>query len=212
MPGKRRCASCDCNAMKTSDTNAGCFISQLRQRSAHTARTQHRIRSKDTSLSRHTDMGLGWNRRRHSLQERAPPHFRKHEDVEEMHRAKHQHDDSNLATDRFEHFAKICGSDALLQRQRHVADIDEIKANDEKVIDRIRQPFVAAKRIDQKNAPVLCSVLRYPDGERNAQCDVNNVCPNYWCHRSFLSLVLFSMRPVFWFQKLQGPRHHLALL
>src|SRR5215211_1906073 len=106
-----------------------------------------------------------------------------------MHGAKHEHDHADLATDRFEHFANICGSDALLQGKRHVADIDKIKANDKKVIDRIGQSFVAAERINQKNAPVFMQRLRYPDGERNAQRDVNNVSPNYWSHSSCLSLV-----------------------
>lgn len=80
-------------------------------------------------------MSLRRNWRRHSLQKRAPAHFRKHQDVEEMHGAKHEHDHADLATDRFEHFANICGSDALLQGKRDVADVDKIKTNDEEVID-----------------------------------------------------------------------------
>src|SRR5215468_4150667 len=102
--------------------------------SAHTACTGHRTKRKDTSLSRHADMSLRRNRRRHNLQESAPAHFRKHKDVEEMHDAEHQHDHANLATDRFEHFANIFGSDALLQCQRDVADVDEIEANHKEVI------------------------------------------------------------------------------
>ena len=90
-----------------------------------------------------------------------------------MHGAKHEHDHANLATDRFEHFANICGSDALLQRERYVADIDQIKANNKEVIDRVGQSFVATERINQENAPVLMQCLRYPDCERDAQCDVN---------------------------------------
>src|SRR5882724_255929 len=116
--------------------------------SAHTSRSGHRIRRKDTSLSRHADMSLRRNWGRHSQQKCAPAHFRKHQDVEEMHDAKHEHDYADLATDRFEHFANICGSDALLQRKRYVADIDKIKAHDKEVIDRIGQSFVAAERIN----------------------------------------------------------------
>ena len=44
-----------------------------------------------------------------------------------------------LRTNRFEHFANICGSDALLQCEGHVTDVDQIKANDQEVIDRIRE-------------------------------------------------------------------------
>src|SRR6266481_8879232 len=180
--------------------------------SAHKVRSPRRIKRKDTSLSRDADMGLRRNWGRHSLQKCAPSHFRKHQNVEEVHDAKHEHDHANLATDRFEHFANICGSDALLQCQRYVADIDKVEANDKKVVDRVRQSFVAAERINQENAPVLMQRLRDPDGERNAQRDVNNISPNYWSHGSFLSLVLFSMGTLFWFQKLQSPGNHLALL
>src|SRR6267142_1067165 len=102
--------------------------------SAHKVRSQRRIKRIDTSLSRDADMGLRRNWRRHSLQKCAPAHFRKHQDVEEMHRAKHEHDHADLATDRFEHFANIRGSNALLQGKRYVADIDKIKADGKKVI------------------------------------------------------------------------------
>src|SRR5439155_25278394 len=111
-----------------------------------------------------------------------------------MHRAENEHDHANLTTDRFEHFSNICGSDALLQRERYVADIDKVKANDKKVIDRIGQSFVAAERINQKNAPVFIQRVRYPDGERNAQCEINDVCPSYRGHGSYLSLVIVFNR------------------
>src|SRR5690242_16259505 len=104
-----------------------------------------------------------------------------------MHGAQHEHNHTDLATDRFENLANICWGDALLQGDRHVADVDKIKADHKKMIDRIGQSFVAAKRINQKNATVIMQRLRYPYGERNAQCDVNNVSPNYRSHGRFLS-------------------------
>src|SRR6476660_8965127 len=174
--------------------------------SAHKVRSQRRIKRKELSLSRDADMGLRWNWRRLSLQKCTPSHFRKHQDVEEVHDAKHEHHHADLATDRFEHFANICGSDALLQSKRYVADIDKIEANDKKVIDRVRQSLGAAERINQKNAPVFIQRMRDPDGERNAQRDVNNVSPNYWSHGSFLSLVLVFNGDVILVSKTSGPR------
>src|SRR6478736_1108700 len=113
-----------------------------------------------------------------------------------MHRAKHEHDHADLATNCLEYFANIRGSDALLQRQRYVADIDEVKAHDKEMIDRIGQSLVATERINQKNAPVFMQRLSHPNRERNAQCDVNNVSPNYWNHGSFLSLISVFNRDV----------------
>src|SRR4030095_69005 len=132
--------------------------------SAYKVRSRHRTKRKDISLSRDADMGRRWNRRRDSLQKCAPTHFREHENVEEVHGAKHEHDHADLAADRFEHFANICGSDPLLQGKGYVTDIYKIKADNEEVIDRVGQPFVAAERINQKNAPVFMQCLRYPDG------------------------------------------------
>ena len=123
-----------------------------------------------------------------------------------MHRAENEHDHANLTTDRFEHFSNICGSDALLQRERYVADIDKIKAHDKEVIDRIGQSFVAAERINQKNAPVFIQRVRYPDGERNAQCDINNVSPNYRSDGSFLSLVFVFNGDVLLVSETSAPR------
>jgi len=129
-----------------------------------------------------------------------------------MHHAEHEHHYADLSTDRFQHFANICGSNALLQRERNVTDVDKVKANEKEVIDRVGQSFVAAEGVDQKNASVFMQRLCCPDGERNAQRDVNNVSPNYRSNGIFLSLVSVSIGRLFWFQKLQRPGNHLALL
>src|SRR5262245_27824113 len=110
------------------------FVSSANCGSANKVRTRRRIERKDSSLSRDADVRLWRNWRRHSLQQRAPTHLRKHQDVEEMHGAEHEHDYANFPTDRFKHFANICGSNALLQRQRHVTDVDKIESNYKKVI------------------------------------------------------------------------------
>src|SRR5881296_2663083 len=62
------------------------------------------------------------------------------------------------------------------------------------MVDRAGQLFVAVKRINQKDAAVLVERLCDPDGERNAQRDVNNVSPNDWSHDSFLSWFVVSVK------------------
>jgi len=79
-----------------------------------------------------------------------------------MHDTEHKHHHADLATDGFQHFSNICGSDALLQRERNVTDVDKVKANDKEVIDRVGQSFVAAEGINQKNAPVFYAASALP--------------------------------------------------
>ena len=102
-----------------------------------------------------------------------------------MHGAKHEHDNADLATDRFEHFANICGSDALLQCKRYVPDIDKIEANDKEVIDRVGQSFVPAERINRKMRPFLCSVCATQMVSEMLSAMISNVSPNYRSHGSF---------------------------
>ena len=75
-----------------------------------------------------------------------------------MHRAKHEHDHADLATHRFEHFANIRGSDALLQRQGYVADVDEIKAHDKEMMTESANRSLPRKETIRKTRPFLCSV------------------------------------------------------
>ncbi len=82
---------------------------------------------------------------RHPLQKGASAHFGEDEDVEEMHAAEHEHHYADFTTDCLKHSAEICGRNALSQSKRDVADIDEIKANNEQMVDRIGQLFVAVK-------------------------------------------------------------------
>ena len=130
-----------------------------------------------------------------------------------MHGTEHQHDDTDLPADRLQHLPKIRRRNGFPQRQGDVADIDQIKADNQEVVNRIGQPLVAAKRINQKDAAVFVERVRDPDGERNAERDVNDVCPNDGCHNEFLSCCFFLMeKSPFSFHKLQSPGDHFALL
>lgn len=75
-----------------------------------------------------------------------------------MDSAEHEHDDTDLATDRFEYLANICGSDALLQRHRDVADIDKAKTDDKEMIDQSSSRSLPRKESIRKTRPFLCSV------------------------------------------------------
>src|SRR5437016_13726419 len=95
----------------------------------HTIHIVHRTKRKDGSLRRDRNMGLRGDWRRHSLQKSTPAHFRKKEDVEEMHGAQHKHDHAYLVADYLEHLTKISGRNPLFQGERHVAEVNEIKTD-----------------------------------------------------------------------------------
>jgi hypothetical protein len=54
------------------------------------------------------------------------------------------------------------------------------------MVDGPGQLFVPVKRINQKDPAIRVERLCDPDGERNAQRDVNDISPNDWSHDSFL--------------------------
>ena len=147
-------------------------------------------------------MSLRRHRRRCGLQKSAATHSREHEDVKEMHAAEHQHDDADFATDRFKYFPKICRCNSLFQSERNVADVDKIEANHQEMIDGPGLLCVSVKRINQKNAAILVERLRDPDGERNAQRDVDDVSPNDWSHDGFLSCFAVSVKGVCFISKI----------
>jgi|SRR5438093_9609356 len=129
-----------------------------------------------------------------------------------MHAAEDKHDNADLATDCLKHFAHVCRGGALFQSEGDVTDVDQIKTDNQKMVDRVGQFFVSVKRIDQKDASVLMKRVCYPDGERNAESDINNVSPNNWSHGDFLSWFVFSIKFDRSFQKFERPGNHLVLL
>src|ERR1041385_8436003 len=80
----------------------------------------------------------------------APAHATEDEQVEEVHAAEHDQNHADLDRERFHCFLRREDDVAELQRQADVAEVDEIEADDEQVIDRIGEGFVAVKDVDEK--------------------------------------------------------------
>ena len=92
------------------------------------------------------------------MQERALTHFRKDKEIEEVHGAKHDEHPANLYRQRFNPLLSIVDDVAEFEGHCYVAEVDEVKADDEEVVDRIRESFVSVENVNQENASIFCSV------------------------------------------------------
>src|SRR5437870_2266075 len=67
-------------------------------------------------------------------QQRALPHVREHAQVEEVHRAEDEQYESDLGAEELDGLLQRVRLVAVFQRQRDVADVDEIEADDQQMV------------------------------------------------------------------------------
>ena len=115
------------------------------------------------------------DRRRLFMEQSAFPHLREHCQVEKMHSTQHQQHQTDFCAEAFERLLRVGGRGAVFQRERHVADVDEIKSDDQKVVHGIRELLVAEKTVHQKYAPVFMQRARDPDRQRDADEEITEV-------------------------------------
>jgi hypothetical protein len=90
------------------------------------------------------------------VEHRAPAHFAEDVEIEEVHPAEDEEHRADLGAEVFDHLLEACGLGAVFEGERHVADIDEIKADEEEVIDGIGERLVTVEGIDEKDASIFC--------------------------------------------------------
>src|SRR5262249_25469519 len=62
------------------------------------------------------------------------------------------------------------------------------EADDQKVIDGIREAFVAQERVDEEHAAVAAQCAGHPEGQRDADAEIGRVGGDDVAHVSLLSL------------------------
>jgi hypothetical protein len=139
------------------------------------------------------DAGLSRDGRRGAVEEGAFAHLGEDVKVEEVHGAEDEEDGADLGAERLKQALEIRGLVAVFQGERDVADIDEVEADDEEVIDGIGKAFVAVKSIDQKEASVLMERAGDPDGKGDADEEVEAVGGNDVVHWVISFLFVFSI-------------------
>src|SRR5258707_15397050 len=130
----------------------------------------------------HGRESVGINRRWTVAQRSPAAHAAEDQQVKEMHSAQDQQHSADFNGQSLNAFLGRNDLVTELQRQTDKAEIDEIEAHYQQVIDGISQRFVAMKDIDQKDAAVFVQRVRDPDGERNADGQVNQISCDFESH------------------------------
>src|ERR1044071_4049308 len=117
----------------------------------------------------------GWRRWRVITGARAVPDLAEDEQVEEVHHAEHDEDEADFPRERLDACGRALYVVAELEREADVAQVDEVEAYDQQVIDGVCQLLVAAEDIYQEDAPVLVQGPRDPDRERDADGKVGQI-------------------------------------
>src|SRR4029079_8181710 len=111
----------------------------------------------------------------------AATHATKDEQVEEMHPAQNDQDHPDFDRECFNSFLCVVDYVAKFQGQGHIAEVNEVKADDQQMIHGIRECLVAVKDVHEKDSAVFVECPGDPDGQGDTdrQIDEVGVCG---CH------------------------------
>jgi hypothetical protein len=113
---------------------------------------------------------------------RAASHAAEDEEIEEVHRAEDEQHHAYLHGEGFDTLFGGGDGVAEFQGETDVTEVDEVKADDEQVIDGIGERFMAVEDVDEKDAAVFMESAGHPDGQCDAEGQVNQVCAYSDCH------------------------------
>src|SRR5712692_5777121 len=121
-----------------------------------------------------------------------------------MHHAEHHEDQTHLAAKNLQCGLGIYRFGPIFQSQSNETDVNEIKTDDQQVVDGIGQGLVAKETIDEEDTPILVKCASNPDGQCYADREISQVTPNdngitgafdsrdRRCHDVFLSSISIS--------------------
>src|SRR5687767_9545282 len=104
-----------------------------------------------------------------------------HIHVEKVHATQHDDDQANFCTEKLYRFHCISRLGAVAQRQRDKANVDQIEADQEQVVDRIRQGFPPLEILNQEDAAVLVEAASHPNGDSKTEDHVDTIGDDHHC-------------------------------
>src|SRR5688572_4985898 len=125
------------------------------------------------------------SRRREAAQQPRAPEFDQHHHVEEVHCTKHDHGEADLGAEKLDRLDRVGWLGAVFEGKGDEADVDQIEADEEQMIDRVRKRLVAFEILDQKYPAVAIQRASDPDRNRQADHDVSGIGGDHHCSPSF---------------------------
>ena len=97
------------------------------------------------------------------------------EHVEEVHDPEHEEDDAELGAHEFKGGLRGLRLGSKAQREDDEADVDEVEADHEEVVYGVGHVFASAEGLDEEDTAVAMQGAGDPDGERDAQREIDDV-------------------------------------
>lgn len=102
-------------------------------------------------------------------------HAGEDEDVEEVHGSKDEGDDTEFDALELDHLADVAERVGGLEGDGDVADVDEVEADDEELVDGVGEGGVAVEGVEEEDASVAVQGACDPNGEAEAKDEVEEV-------------------------------------
>ncbi|ELP63452.1 hypothetical protein STRTUCAR8_06944 [Streptomyces turgidiscabies Car8] len=109
-----------------------------------------------------------------------------------MHDTEHQQHDPELGRERLEHLPGGADVPVPAQIEGDEPEVDEIEADDEQMVDGIGELLVPPQHIGDEDPPIAAEGARHPDGQPDADQQVDDVCDDCEVHVFVLVPVLLE--------------------
>ncbi len=102
--------------------------------------------------------------------------------VDEVHHAEDEQDQADFGAEDFDAVLEVGWAVAVAEGEGDVADVDQVEADDQQVVDRFSDGSVSAKGFDEEDRAALEKRSRDPDGQEYADAKISQVSPNHDVH------------------------------
>lgn len=121
------------------------------------------------------------------------PQAEEDEEVREVHCTEDEYDDAEFGAEKFHESGGRADDGARLEGQGDVPEVDEVESHDEQFVDGVCEGIVAFEDIDEEDATVFEEDICDPDGEADADGEVDEVCDKFEVHVAvFFGLISLS--------------------
>lgn len=141
------------------------------------------------------DGSSGLDRWSHFFPGRTLSRASKDVEIEKVHHAENEHHYPKLAAARFKDALGVGDLEIEFHVEGYEADVNEVKTDNQQMIDTVGELLVAVKAVDEKDSPALVQRPRDPDGQRNGDSEIDSVSDD--CLRDGVVHGVLSFRCVF---------------